>query len=161
MNNIDRNDIFKDNPSGVIPISSIWEALKEKTSGHINQFKEHKMETEAHGTVYKTTVSKTLRDRFDAKDHKPRNSKQRSLMFDIEETIKHLHNYTKETSPVKISCSLIISDSSDSSDSNGKNLFARFVEPIQNVDSEINHSQNDVNVIDKEEDRETKNGYRF
>ena len=89
LNSIDGNDIFKDNPSGVIPISSIGETLKEKVVILI-LLKKNKKETEAYGIFYKTTVSKALRDRFGAKNPKTRSSKQRSLSFDIEETFSSI-----------------------------------------------------------------------
>ena len=117
------------------------------------------METETYGTIYKTTVSRTLRDRFGAKNPPKRNSKQRSLAFDIEETRKHLHNYTKENSPTKISCSLIVSsDSNDSNDSSRKDLFARFVEPMQNTDGDKNNLH-DSNVVEEKRELETDVDY--
>ena len=94
-------DLFEDYPDGVIPISSIWKKLEEKTNGHINQLKEHQMETETYGTISKTSVNRTLRDRFGAKNPLKRNSKQRSLKFDIEETRKNLYSYTKDTNPTR------------------------------------------------------------
>lgn len=87
--------LFEGHPDGVIPFSSVWEALREKTNGQIYQFNENATETEAYSTIHKRTVSKTLRDRFGAKNPQKRNSNQRSLVFNIEETRKHLYNYTK------------------------------------------------------------------
>ncbi len=168
-NSLDRDmlevvtDLFEEYPDGVIPNSSIWDALKEKTNGHINSYKSQEMETETYGTVYKSAVNRTLRDRFGAKNPLKRKSKLRSLMFDIEETKRHLYNYTKENNSTKISCSLIVSDSSDSSDSNSKDLFSTFVEPMQNMDSEMNetHDNGNCNVHDEKEDRELETDIDF
>ena len=100
--------------------------LTDKTNGHVNEHKKHELETDVYGSIYKTTLSKTLRDKFGAKDPKTRDAKMRSLAFDIENIKNHLENYTKDKSPTKISCYQKVSDSSDSSDSTGKDLFDDF-----------------------------------
>ena len=101
-------------------------SLADKTNGTINEHKKHELETEVYGSIYKNTLSKMLRDKFGAKEPKTRDSKTRSLVFDIEKVKDHLKNYTKDKSPTKISCYQKISDSSDSSDSNRKDLFNDF-----------------------------------
>jgi hypothetical protein len=131
-------DLFEKNPDGVIPFPNIWNSLEEKTNGHINQLKEHQMENETYGTIYKTSVTRTLRDRFGAKNPLKRNSKQRSLMFDIEETKGHLYNYTKENNPTKISCSLIVSDSNDSNNKDLHETFFSF-DTLSLIKNEENH----------------------
>ena len=97
-------DLFEEYPNGIIPFNEIWLQIADKTNGSINEHKEHQLETEIYGTIYKKTLSRMIRDRFGAKDPKTRNSKTRSLDFDIEKVKNHLENYTKDKSPTKISC---------------------------------------------------------
>ena len=73
--------LFDRYQDGIIPFNEIWFHLQDKTNGTINEYKKHEMETEIYGTIYKTTLSKTLRDRFGAKDPKTRDSKTRVLGF--------------------------------------------------------------------------------
>ncbi|WP_161486429.1 hypothetical protein [Candidatus Nitrosocosmicus hydrocola] len=118
-------DLFVDFQDGVIPFSAIWSSLIEKTNGHINEYKSHQLETESHGTIYKTPFSKMLRDKFGAKDPENRNSAVRLLFFDIDKTKRHLESYTKDNGSIKIKCSPIINDSGDS---NTESLFESFWE---------------------------------
>jgi hypothetical protein len=98
---------------------------EDKTNGTINQYKRHELETEMYGTIYKTTVSRMLRDKFGAKDPKTRNSNTRALEFDIDKIKTHLENYRKE-GPTKISCYQKVRDCNDSNDSDRKDLHGTF-----------------------------------
>jgi hypothetical protein len=94
-------DLFEEHYNGVIPFNEIWTNLIDKTNGHTPQFKEDGLETEVYETIYKMTISKILRDKFGAKDPTIRNSKSRSLSFNVKEIKKHLENYIKYQSPYK------------------------------------------------------------
>lgn len=106
--------------------NKIWDSLTDRIGGHINPYKSNEMETEMYATIYKGTLSKTIRDRFGAKDPTSRKATERSLIFDLNKTKNYLESYTKENEPTRILCSLIVSDSSDSSDSNSESLFDTF-----------------------------------
>ncbi|ALI37212.1 hypothetical protein NMY3_03025 [Candidatus Nitrosocosmicus oleophilus] len=118
--------LFEEYQDGVIPFSEIWYSMEVKTNGHINEYKRHQLETEVHGTLYKTSFSKMLRDKFGAKDPSTREANTRSLAFDIDKTMKYLESYTKENGPTQIECSLVKSDSSDSSDSSSECSVEKF-----------------------------------
>jgi hypothetical protein len=118
--------LFGEHPDGVIPFNDIWFHLTDKTNGHVDDNKKHELETDVYGSVYKTTLSKTLRDKFGAKEPKTREAKIRSLAFDIEKIKNHLENYTKDKSPTQIYSYQKVSDSSDSSDSSRKDMFNDF-----------------------------------
>ena len=93
-----------------------------------------------------------LRDRFGAKNPKTRDSRTRSLVFDIEKVKDHLKNYVKESS-TKISCYRKVNESSDSSDSNRKDLFNSFfsIEPSLEIHEEgINQNIIDINHMEEE-----------
>jgi len=118
---------------GVIPFSLIWSALKDKTNGVENEYKENQMETEMYGTIYKMSISKILRDRFGARDPLTRRSSSvRSLVFDIEKTKKYFDSYRMENCPTKITCTTIQdkdnTDQSDSTDSINERLFKKLFE---------------------------------
>jgi len=133
--------LFKIYNDGIVPFIDIWIQLKDKTNGSINEFKQHEMETEVYGTIYKTTLARMLRDKFGAKDPRTRNSNTRVLEFDIDKIKNQLENYRKET-PTRISCYQKVSDSNDSNDSNRKDLHETFFsfDPL----SLINNEENDV-----------------
>ncbi|MER5174413.1 MAG: bifunctional DNA primase/polymerase [Candidatus Nitrosocosmicus sp.] len=144
--------LFDRYQNGLIPFHDIWSQLEDKTNGTINEHNKHELETEIYGTIYKNTLSKTLRDRFGAKDPKTRDSKTRYLVFDIEKVKDHLKNYVKE-SPTKISCYQKISDGSDSSDSNRKDLFDDFFsfEPSLEINkAEIDKDITGGNLVEQE-----------
>ena len=65
-------ELLKGHPNGIIPFHSIWKELTIKTNGILNSLKEHELETEAYGTIYKRTISNMLRDKFGAKPPKTR-----------------------------------------------------------------------------------------
>jgi hypothetical protein len=136
--------LFGNHSDGIIPFNEIWFHLLDKTNGTINEYKKHEMETEIHGTIFKGTLAKILRDRFGAKDPKIRNSKTRCLAFNIERIKNHYENYAKDKSPTKISCNLKVNDSSDSSDSTGEDQFSSFFsnEPLSLIDYKENTHEN-------------------
>ena len=68
-------DLFKEHPNGIVPFNEIWANLTDRTNGHINEYKQNELETEAYGIIYKMTVSKMLRDKFGAEDPKTRDAK--------------------------------------------------------------------------------------
>ena len=142
-------DIYYD---GIVPFNEIWLKIIEKTNGTINEYKKHELETEMYGTIYKTTLSRMLRDKFGAKDPKTRNSNTRALEFDIEKIKNHLENYRKET-PTKISCSQKVSDSNDSNDNNGKDLYDTFFasEPFSLINNEENNADFSHDALPKNE----------
>lgn len=141
-------ELFDDYADGVIPFHSIWRSIEVKTNGHINEYKTHQLETEVHGTIYKTSFSKMLRDKFGAKDPTTRESNTRSLSFDIDKTKKYLESYTKENGPTKIECSLILdSDSSDSSDSDLESQLDRFWNTELPVEDERVRYEKEANKI--------------
>lgn len=113
------------------------------------------METESYGMIYKTTVSKMLRDRFGAKNPVTRDANIRCLVFDIEKTRKVLEDYM-DKGKFKIKCKSDLSDSSDSSDSVRKDPFASFFNNISSVNTE-NGSNPIGNYSNEKEKRE---GYR-
>jgi hypothetical protein len=130
--------LFKIYYDGIVPFIEIWFQFKDKTNGSINEFKQHEMETEVYGTVYKTTLARMLRDKFGAKDPRTRNSNTRALEFDIEKIKNYLENYRKET-PTRISCYQKVSDSNDS---NGKDPYTTFfsVDPLSLINNEENNA---------------------
>jgi hypothetical protein len=78
-----------------------------------------------------------LQDKFGAKDPRTRDTKTRSLAFDVEKIKNHLENYTKDKNPTEISSYQKVSDSSDSNDSSREDLFNEFfsfssLSPIKN-----------------------------
>jgi hypothetical protein len=145
--------LFDACPDGIIPFNDIWLHLTNKTGGHLNENKSHILETDAYGSIYKTSLSKALRDKFGARDPKTRDSKTRFLAFDIEKTKDHLRNYTKDNSPTKISCCVKLSDRSDSSDSNREDLFDNFfsIKSTLLINNEENASHNLHENMSKEE----------
>ncbi len=137
-------ELLKAHPNGIIPFHSIWKELTIKTNGILNSLKEHELETEAYGTIYKRTISNMLRDKFGAKPPKTRTANMRSLVFDKKEIENHIHNYVTDSNPTKINCSPTVSDSSDSNDCNPNNLFAKFVESIPNPDGDEYDGDGDI-----------------
>jgi hypothetical protein len=123
-------NLFEEYTDGLIPFRNIWDSLAERIGGHINSYKSNEMESEIYGTIYKATLSKMIRDRFGAKDPISRKATERYLLFDLNKTKGYLKAYTKENERTRISCSLIINDSSDSSDSKSESLFDTFWEDI-------------------------------
>ena len=101
---------------GAISCARDTKDLVQKTNGQIDEFKPNQLDTEMHGRLYKKTISGIMRDRFGAKNPKHRNAIKRCLYFDRIRIKDFLIEYTKESSPTKICCSLVNSDLSDRSD---------------------------------------------
>ncbi|MDN5845289.1 MAG: ATP-binding protein [Candidatus Nitrosocosmicus sp.] len=151
-------DLFTNHHDGKIPFVNIWSSLAEKIGGNFNDYKPQEMETDGYGTIYKNTLSKTLRDRFGASDPVIRNSKARSLQFSIKGVRQNLEDYRKDQI-LHIVCHPINSDSSDSndrSDSSRKDPFESFFKTsslVQDkVDSSLNHGdiKTEYNISNKE-----------
>jgi hypothetical protein len=145
-------ELFDEYADGIVPFYEIWRSMEGKTNGHINEYKTHQLETELHGTIYKTSFSKMLRDKFGAKDPPARESNTRSLWFDIDKTKKYLESYTKENGPTKIECSVIDSDSNDGNDSKSESLFDSFwiVEALTSIESTDERGSNEKAIVVQE-----------
>jgi archaellin len=144
-------DLFSEYSNGIIPFKSIWVLLIDKTNGHVNQYKDHELETDLYGTIYKSSIAKMLRDRFGAKDPNTRSANTRSLVFDVEKTRKVLEGY-KDLPKMKINCRIEPNDTSDSNDSISEDLFVGFFNntSLINIENSCNFSYNVVSDQDKE-----------
>lgn len=148
-------DLFMEHNEGTIPFAKIWALLADMTNGRVNPYKTSEMETETHGIIFKTTLSKMLRDRFGAKDPNARNANTRCLVFDVEKTRKALEGYVERPN-FNINCKPDLSDSSDSNDTIREDPFTSYFK-----NTSLQNTENDGNPIGIDSnEKEKREGYR-
>jgi hypothetical protein len=83
------------------------DSTNSQSNGYLNSLKEHELETKAHRTVYKRTISEMLRDKFGAKEPKTRTANMWSLVFDKKDIENHKDNYVTDSNPTRTNCTQI------------------------------------------------------
>jgi hypothetical protein len=118
-------ELFDEHKDGNIPFYEIWDLLREKIRGESNFYKPHEYDTEAHGTIYKQTVTKILRNQFGAKDSDKRSSTTTFLYFEDKERIKNfLDDYIQPQ--LKINCTDKVDECNECNEYNIERLIQEF-----------------------------------
>ncbi|HEX5186698.1 MAG TPA: hypothetical protein VFV86_07390 [Nitrososphaeraceae archaeon] len=105
--------LFNKYSDGNIPFNEIWNLVTKNINGEVNPLKGNEFETDNHGTIYKRTVSKILRDKFGATDSKKREAKVTYLYFEDKEKIERFLEDYQQTH-ITINCYEIQTESSES-----------------------------------------------
>jgi hypothetical protein len=118
-------ELLDEHKDGNIPFYEIWDLLREKIRGESNFYKPNEYHTEAHGTIYKQTVTKILRNQFGAKDSDKRSSTTTFLYFEDKERIKNfLDDYVQPH--LKINCTDKVDECNERNEYNIERFIQEF-----------------------------------